>query len=1756
MMRGSRGKRFSKGAAVSEFLVAVPAMLALGLGVVQSLHFYQAKTVLNYATFEAARKGATTHAQLKPMLDELGMRMAPVFGGDGSPEKLQQAIQQGRQETADKTITRLAVLSPSAAAFNDFARHNPETGKLEIPNHHLRYREHKKLGAESGVNIQDANLLTIEATYGYKLAVPFIGPLLSTALSRLDPGNRSFYAQGRIPMRASATVRMQSAAWQSAATEAVPPPPIEGSGSGDIFGQGNSFAKGDIFGNNKDCDPSRQSCTSNGLNQGNPDVCKAPAVKAGQGQTGGAANLPALSVGNPIHIGSGNKYQLESDLNLGVENGINLQWQRHYNSRRQHEATLGMGWSHSFDVYAMRSENGIVIRQADGREIYFEQLRGDRYFSWFNTDGWVEVAEGDNRPFRWHRLGGEVLAFSSAGRLVELDLLAGRNIRLQYDGEKRLHIIRDSNAREMVLSYYPNGRLRTVKAGNGHRVDYAYDDRSNLTLAVRDADLERHYHYEDEHDPNNLTGITNAEGIRYASWVYDESDRAIGSEHAGGVNRVSIEYAGDNKRYVTNSEGQRSTYTINSAHGIFFVESIEGPGCGTCSVGDTRYRYDENLALIESTNPDGSAERREYDGFGRLQAVYATNSSGQERLLTRYGFKGEERLPSVFARPSINPDGEHRIELTRGDQGQITTIMEHGWSPDFNGGYLPLQRNSRYEYRDGQLFASDGPVPGIADRIEYPLYKQKRRHPAQRQQNGNPKHIPGSDLNVRYSREDRAAIIEHEDGREYARLLYDKLGRPVSFIHEDKTSRVEYDAAGRLSRIRASDGGSIEWQWSAENQLLSRKHMDAAGNVIDASKLEYGKDNKLNAIDDLFRGKSNYQYDEQGRVIAHTMGSGIETTYAYNAMGLLDTITRLSGTDQAAKSQLHYDIHGNIVSVSDPRGNRSYSAYDDFGHKLYSSNPDRGVTMYRYDAAGNVNARVDESGVINTYHYDRVNRLTGVGLPGLSPTNRFEHDAHGHPMKREGLNEAVSYNYGARNRIDKRTTLKTLRRHYDSTLQIEASGIRQRTPGGAQIDIDISDNGDHYTFRLNGVEKAQIETNGDGRLGNLLFSNGISRQYRYKSGRLLSVETHKGDTKIGSSDYQYNERAHVTGIDERRINHSFAATFDYDIAGRLSTADINGERYNWHYDLNGNRIATAVGVSVRNYEVEDNNNRYKRIADSTIGYANTGEIVNDGELRYRYTVGHRLAAVYRDRTLLAKYLYNSEGERIRKTVFTSEKPAITYYLYDNQKLQAELDENGDIQREYIYLGNALLGFIENTQFYAIELNHLGAPTGVYDESGKLVWKAHYLPFGEAQVQLATIELNIRLPGQYFDKESGKHYNYLRTYDPNNGRYLSSDPLGIQPGFNTYAYVKNDPLNRVDPLGLYGKAVHYYLTYFIAVTAGLSKEKAQIMALATQYIDDNYRTAPLPSWENVTRLFVGDWEGSILGKKKALDSYHFVLDYERGDKGDFVTRRPGESDTEFALRRIRNPQSKQLERLRNASLAYDYYCRADGRASSLDTKLQLYGEYLHAFQDTFAHRDRNNRPYDLFGNSENDPDTDVGHISIIDILKSHQPDKTYNQIDFEDAKLNGEYGYLPSYSNQWIYNEARTLQMSKEVFEKIRRDFKVSSHLAWSDLAGDGGSRIGVNMGVCDSCWKKGVAPTFLSADGIEGVLQRFNAYNEDNHRLGKDEGLKEKIDILNNFLKIEGLGEIPSYDEAKADSNRRNVLLSVETPDGVIGEAE
>jgi RHS repeat-associated protein len=74
-------------------------------------------------------------------------------------------------------------------------------------------------------------------------------------------------------------------------------------------------------------------------------------------------------------------------------------------------------------------------------------------------------------------------------------------------------------------------------------------------------------------------------------------------------------------------------------------------------------------------------------------------------------------------------------------------------------------------------------------------------------------------------------------------------------------------------------------------------------------------------------------------------------------------------------------------------------------------------------------------------------------------------------------------------------------------------------------------------------------------------------------------------------------------------------------------------------------------------------------------------------------------------------------------------------------------------------------------------------------------------FGKASVSINTVESNIRFPGEYYDEESGKHYNYFRDYDPEFWGYIQSDPIGLAGGINTYGYVSGNPINLIDPSGL-------------------------------------------------------------------------------------------------------------------------------------------------------------------------------------------------------------------------------------------------------------------------------------------------------------------------------------------------------------------
>jgi RHS repeat-associated protein len=168
-------------------------------------------------------------------------------------------------------------------------------------------------------------------------------------------------------------------------------------------------------------------------------------------------------------------------------------------------------------------------------------------------------------------------------------------------------------------------------------------------------------------------------------------------------------------------------------------------------------------------------------------------------------------------------------------------------------------------------------------------------------------------------------------------------------------------------------------------------------------------------------------------------------------------------------------------------------------------------------------------------------------------------------------------------------------------------------------------------------------------------------------------------------------------------------------------------------------------------------------------------------------------------TQVAEYTYNGAGQRVKKVTQT-ETRIFHYDLWGH--LIAETNQAGQMLAEYVCLGDQLLAMITPGEAaYYFHNDHLGTPQVLTDDSQAISWKAAYTPFGDAVTSIATVENPFRFPGQYYDQETGLHYNYFRYYNPQTERYITPDPIGLEGGVNLFAYVENNPSNFTDPLGL-------------------------------------------------------------------------------------------------------------------------------------------------------------------------------------------------------------------------------------------------------------------------------------------------------------------------------------------------------------------
>ncbi len=212
-----------RGASTAELSVSAVFLLLLGLGTLQMGLLFHARSVVNYATFEAARTGAVANARIGPMREELGRRLAPLEGGDGSHEAAAEALSRSALRVRDASNTRIEILNPTVEAFSDWGVYSPRHQRDVLPNAHLRHREHR-IGTASGLSLQDANLLKIRVRHGVPLSVPIAGDMIAWAMARIDSANVHWYARGLMPIESVATVRMQSEAFEDDVTTSASAP--------------------------------------------------------------------------------------------------------------------------------------------------------------------------------------------------------------------------------------------------------------------------------------------------------------------------------------------------------------------------------------------------------------------------------------------------------------------------------------------------------------------------------------------------------------------------------------------------------------------------------------------------------------------------------------------------------------------------------------------------------------------------------------------------------------------------------------------------------------------------------------------------------------------------------------------------------------------------------------------------------------------------------------------------------------------------------------------------------------------------------------------------------------------------------------------------------------------------------------------------------------------------------------------------------------------------------------------------------------------------------------------------------------------------------------------------------------------------------------------------------------------------------------------------------------------------------------------
>jgi RHS repeat-associated protein len=345
---------------------------------------------------------------------------------------------------------------------------------------------------------------------------------------------------------------------------------------------------------------------------------------------------------------------------------------------------------------------------------------------------------------------------------------------------------------------------------------------------------------------------------------------------------------------------------------------------------------------------------------------------------------------------------------------------------------------------------------------------------------------------------------------------------------------------------------------------------------------------------------------------------------------------------------------------------------------------------------------------------------------------------------------------------------------------------------------------------VNGVAQnivRNIRYRGDNQVIACTFGNGLTDTREYDlQGRLFhQLLKDELDNTIDERTYTHDKNSNILSIDTNVEDNAYL----YDKLDRLTSDTVDASpAVDYSYDLNDNRLAGALADSSRDdvYLYSDGSNQLA----SQERLLPAGPVI-DGlpERELVYNDAGRLYQLIEDGVLKAEYVYNDEGQRTRKVVHgPGGSTTLTVYHYDSMGyLITETDETGALIKDYIWTeGMHPVAQIDNTLGVEAVLylytDHLMTNRLATDEVQSVVWRWEGEAFGNTEAEeLGGFEVHLRFPGQYFDTETNLHYNHFRYYDPQLGRYITSDPIGLNVGTNSYVYGRANSLGMIDILGL-------------------------------------------------------------------------------------------------------------------------------------------------------------------------------------------------------------------------------------------------------------------------------------------------------------------------------------------------------------------